>query len=952
MCTATVWAGFSQCAEHDDEQMAGEGNYYIASIESSPSTRTVVSDNQNGTYAVKWEGNDAIGVYYGSGNTPMEFSVKTGEGTTQASFEGPETTGQALFAVYPYSSEFIYSENEVTVKLANNVLNKLPMWAKVEDGSIQLNFRHLTAMLKMTIQKIPAGAKSLVLTADKQIAGTFKFDRSEEYPVLTATSSGTPTTEETTLTIALDESTVEYERSFYIPLPAQSYDAISVKIMDSADKVCFDKQIKNVTLHRAGILVMPTVGCTTIQACTPNDVTSQLGNAVTGTGTSKANPIITEIQIDVSESSSDAVSTEENNTTISVPVLENHNVSLNFAQTPKTTSLPLVIEEKDVASTATPAASKNEVTVAIPPVSNESDAPNVTVNMPNTTVFFASTETSATFNEVTVMTAQNTFVVEEGVTIKKLTVKGGNVLIKGTVTNLVNESTTNKISYYKQTLTETQLNALLDTGLAKINGENYDVDYATVGGTVYRIINEQADVDDIMKHRAQDGTISAYLIGKSVENTVFTFNKEVVLSKPVQVYADAEIKNLAVTTGNRAIEFIKDGVSVKMDNVKLLCTDNSASAIAALDVVNPHIEVYNSEIVTVGASDVRGINAWRGGLETENQIESHPYILVDNTNIRAMAEKVGDNDYNADQITTFKSKGFSRGINVGVYSPASTATVIIRNGAVVEGYYYAMNVIRCVSGSQVTLSANNAVLDGRAAFNIWAPGCEIEVNQCKLIGRNYFTGSTEWFGNVVINSPAGGTNFKAIDTELKIYNSPHVLTNLQFALDVRSENNTISLLGNSKVVELGSAEYPARLNYLSNVYSGIQNRYAYDLNTFNVAETVVVEGKEGVKIVPPYGSDGAPTIAVWGDNTNPNPLFGWWQLQDSELKFLFDLDGTCGYAALTWEYDWILKGNSLSMFKNGVADVRTVDFVDDNTIKVTRKEGESTVVETFTRVTE
>jgi hypothetical protein len=70
--------------------------------------------------------------------------------------------------------------------------------------------------------------------------------------------------------------------------------------------------------------------------------------------------------------------------------------------------------------------SVESMTVSLPTMDNGS----VEIEMPSSTVTLEATNEATTINSVTATTSDNTFVVGDGVTINKLTVKAGNVRIK------------------------------------------------------------------------------------------------------------------------------------------------------------------------------------------------------------------------------------------------------------------------------------------------------------------------------------------------------------------------------------------------------------------------------------------------------------------------------------------------------------------------------------------
>ena len=88
------------------------------------------------------------------------------------------------------------------------------------------------------------------------------------------------------------------------------------------------------------------------------------------------------------------------------------------------------IEFEDKATSGGGTSSVKDMTIALPETESVEVAPVVNVDMPNTTVTLSSNGGSTTIKEATASTAENTLVVDAGVTITKLIVKKGNVRVK------------------------------------------------------------------------------------------------------------------------------------------------------------------------------------------------------------------------------------------------------------------------------------------------------------------------------------------------------------------------------------------------------------------------------------------------------------------------------------------------------------------------------------------
>lgn len=127
---------------------------------------------------------------------------------------------------------------------------------------------------------------------------------------------------------------------------------------------------------------------------------------------------------------------------IKIPVVANSDINLAFQSVPATSGGALQLTDKNKENQTTPAeTATNKVSLAIPEVSDDgTSAPSVAIDMPRTTVTLSAVGAKATYNEVTVTTAKQTLVVNAGVTVKKLIIKGGNVEIYGIVEKLVREN--------------------------------------------------------------------------------------------------------------------------------------------------------------------------------------------------------------------------------------------------------------------------------------------------------------------------------------------------------------------------------------------------------------------------------------------------------------------------------------------------------------------------------
>lgn len=395
------------------------------------STRTTINDK----YQILWQAEDAFGMF-DEDNSLTKFSYASGAGTTTATFTGDIATGeQGAYAVFPYKETMTINDGTLTMELPAQftyiTASNGPMYAKVEEDNLnQLSFKHMAALIKLTVNKIPAEATTFKITASNYIAGTCTANLKEEYPVLKV-SSGDEASNEVIVTLPAETETT---RIFFVPLPIGTYDYITAELTDGNDKTFFTKTINNQTLERSNILVLPALDCVTIEATTPSAINTELANNISAPTTEeevKTTDVLLTGKIDVTSDGS----------AIEIPVSKNSNVNLAFTSVPKTSDAqPLELKDKDLSGDDSPVTAVNKISVSVPETNtgagDDAEAPSVKIDMPKTTVELGSVGKSASYKKVIAKTATSTLIVKAGVTVEELEIEGGNVEIYGTVKKL------------------------------------------------------------------------------------------------------------------------------------------------------------------------------------------------------------------------------------------------------------------------------------------------------------------------------------------------------------------------------------------------------------------------------------------------------------------------------------------------------------------------------------
>ena len=156
----------------------------------------------------------------------------------------------------------------------------------------------------------------------------------------------------------------------------------------------------------------------TVTVNAPSDITnflSQVKDDITAKGTEEY----------VFEVTNGGVKSSSGDNTITVPKVDGSNINLVFEKGINTES-PLIIKASETAS-ATPTTAVNKLTITMPAGTTSL---NLVIDMPETSVTVKTSAGSVIYEGIVANTAINTLVIENGVTVKSLQVKGGIVVVK------------------------------------------------------------------------------------------------------------------------------------------------------------------------------------------------------------------------------------------------------------------------------------------------------------------------------------------------------------------------------------------------------------------------------------------------------------------------------------------------------------------------------------------
>lgn len=435
----------SNCSNEEMMERIPIGNAVIsATIEDGKDTRSNVDDKGFFT----WTKGDAIAVYTTNESSRWtKFTLQGEGGTATGNFSGSyvgEGTTSTTCAVYPYNEgKHSLSGSTLTFHMPNtynyeNGNTHAPMLALISKGSTDFPFKHLGGVIRFKINNIPANTTQFVFTTPGQkITGDFTVTdiNAPEAEISTSQSSV-----DNTVTIKLESSATPSNKTIYIPMPAGTYSSMKIEMKNESGKVLNESSTaKSNTIQRRGLLLMPTLTCADVEGSIMGSATdvSSLNTLLSNASDAGKLSSVT-LSGDGVKNISEAITIPQTytNTSGDAKVL-----NLVFDDVPAPSTSGNAIEIKDVNSSASVTEqSKTKVELAIPNVANGETAPSFDITLPTATVTISATGESATYNEVTATTAKQTLIINKGVTVKKLTIKGGNVEIRGKVNELVVDS--------------------------------------------------------------------------------------------------------------------------------------------------------------------------------------------------------------------------------------------------------------------------------------------------------------------------------------------------------------------------------------------------------------------------------------------------------------------------------------------------------------------------------
>lgn len=483
------------CTNEELVQGVSGGSTLKAVMENLPESRVGFVDKV-GTFF--WTANDEIGVTTQS--SPSYFSKMTlseGAGTGTGTFKGNMSSTISGYAVYPYvkslnhtlsentltynfPTEYTYTELDSEYGKSDGTGNSFnaPMWAKVEDDGTAV-FKHLGGVIAISVDNVPkdCALKFVLQTPGKKLTGSFTATLPGDDTALPTLVTIDSSNGDSQVTINVEKPATERSATtgyFYVPAPIGTYSQIIATLYTVSDEgtevelysASWENKDGNLTINRCTIL--------------RGNITEQTLTGVDESSVDSAADVENALKTNASVSV-ESISGADN--TITLPAETNGKaVSISFES----------VAGNDAALTiqgANGATVSDDVTIFAP--GSTDNTMDVVINLPNSTVTLGANAQTAIYDAVTATTADNTLIVDGGVTINSLTVHQGNVRVRsGATISAVTKGNAESVILYVEA--GASVPATLPEGVVAVNAEVADLKEVFATGGTYQL---QSDID-------------------------------------------------------------------------------------------------------------------------------------------------------------------------------------------------------------------------------------------------------------------------------------------------------------------------------------------------------------------------------------------------------------------------------------------------------------------------
>lgn len=500
MSLAALTLGISSCTNEElSDSSKVIGNDRIVVDLPGATTRTHMDETDRNK--VLWTTGDEISIFSVSSNqyTNNKYTLSSGGNTQSGEFTGSVSEGSTKKAAfYPYVAGTTFDGSKISFNMSNNLTldadkptenNKAPMACIISpDAQDKISFKNAGALLDITVRNIPTEYKKIVLTSKGEnapsISGAMEIEFSDGDPTLkVAGTATTAASEDKTVAISFTLSVLK-DLQFFFPIPAGTYPELSLTLYKDNESTGTElRSFKGDSDSGLTVAKGERLYATVIF----DKVTGDIAASVNSTS-------------DVKEAlkESDAVSVIGEITGVSNTVTVPTATSGSTGETTKSLSLEKVasgasLQVSDENSSGSTNNSVDNFILSIPNNETTDFQPlNVTVTMPNTTVTLTGNAGAAIYGTVTSETADNTLVIGNGVEVKKVVVKKGNIRVnKGAKLVAIEKSSDNQattVTVYQEDGAE--IPSSLDKSFVVVDAAVVDMKKVLADGGTYTLSND------------------------------------------------------------------------------------------------------------------------------------------------------------------------------------------------------------------------------------------------------------------------------------------------------------------------------------------------------------------------------------------------------------------------------------------------------------------------------
>ncbi len=212
----------------------------------SETKSVIASDGTFSWFAGTGETAEKLGI-----NTDAGFKVYTCTDAATGTFGGDlEGKTPSTVAVYP-AGQYVLSTKALTVKMPESyeyvpTLAKTPMIAQIAGSIDNLAFKHIAALLKVSVKNVPPTATQLVLETDENIAGDFVISDCTVADAVITNAGGSVKSVAVNFPAGGDFS----DKDFFIPIPTGTYDHFNLFLKDENGNILAGRKFLGKKIER------------------------------------------------------------------------------------------------------------------------------------------------------------------------------------------------------------------------------------------------------------------------------------------------------------------------------------------------------------------------------------------------------------------------------------------------------------------------------------------------------------------------------------------------------------------------------------------------------------------------------------------------------------------------------------------------------------------------------